>query len=373
MLKSVSITGLCLVLLVSDLSAQVPDTILIPPDPICRECLLEVTGKVSLGEEDGEGFVDMPSAAARSSGSYFIVNRSLDYEIRVFDLSGRFQRVIGRKGQGPGEFQAIWDLAASTGDSLHVIDLSNQRRTVLSPEFEVVRSHSLPARPIHRGYRPLADGGGILHGRMFDSAGKLRLLHRLDADGHVVTSLGNPVSASTEFRVGPESILRTPVVVDDSTLLVGFWADFRLEEVDLGGRQHRVFLLDGRDWRANTPEGVAGSQPAITDMWLDPERRLWLLVRVGDPNWEDAVVVPRPGLGVRGGVEITDWNGYWDSVVEVIDLEAQRVIARERFPQFFLEFFESGELVSFRMTGQNEAIVEVVQIQLQGPPRPGKE
>ncbi len=166
------VPALFLLFIRPDLHTQSLETIVIPPDPVCLECVIQVEGMVSLGEEDGEGFVDFPRAAAVSSEHYFIVNRSLASEIRVFDLEGRFERVIGREGAGPGEYREIWGLQVSKGDSLHVTDLINLRRTVLSPGFEVARSHSLPTRPVLKGCSPLGDGGCMLNGMLFGNTGK---------------------------------------------------------------------------------------------------------------------------------------------------------------------------------------------------------
>jgi hypothetical protein len=350
-----------------DLHAQTVETIVIPPDPVCLECFVQVELVVSLGEEDGEGFLDFPRAAAVSSDHYFIVNSSLASEIRVFDLDGRFERVLGRAGEGPGEYRVILGLNVSKGDSLHVTDMVNLRRTVLSPDLEVARSHRLPTRPVLRGCLPLEDGGCLLNGMVFTNTGKMRLLHRLDVNGKVVRSFSDSVPASIEMRAGPTATVRTPVLMDETTIIAAHLSDFILEEHDLGlGDPRRLFLLTDRDWRSNTPTAPPGTYPGIMDVRVDDQGRLWLLVRVGDPNWEEVVEQRRPGLGRRAPPKVGDLNGYWDSVIEVIDLETRRVLARERLPQYFTQFLESGDLVGFRITQDYGAVVEVYDLQLRG-------
>jgi hypothetical protein len=158
-----------------------------------------------------------------------------------------------------------------------------------------------------------------------------------------------------------------PVLVDDSTLIATHFSDFLFGEFDfLSGRPRRLFLLTDRDWRSNAPTAAGGVNPGIMDARVDTEGRLWLLVRVGDPNWEEVVERRRPGLGRGMPPQIGDKNGYWDSVVEVIDLNSRRVLARERYPQFFVQFLESGELVGFRITEDTQAVVEVFDVQLRG-------
>lgn len=58
-------------------------------------------------------------------------------EIRVFDGSGRYQRTIGRKGEGPGEFSTQIAWAQVFGDTLLVYDASQRRITYLGADGTV--------------------------------------------------------------------------------------------------------------------------------------------------------------------------------------------------------------------------------------------
>ena len=46
------------------------------------------------------------------------------YEVRIFAADRSFVRSIGRRGQGPGEFDAPWRLIRAPGDSIGVVDMS---------------------------------------------------------------------------------------------------------------------------------------------------------------------------------------------------------------------------------------------------------
>lgn len=68
-------------------------------------------------------------------------------EIRLFDSQGRHLRSVGRRGQGPGEFQAISGLFAERGDSLVAYDQVQRRATIVplsGGEVRVVRSQAIP-------------------------------------------------------------------------------------------------------------------------------------------------------------------------------------------------------------------------------------
>lgn len=73
------------------------------------------------------------------------------HRISVFDTLGNLRRVIGRQGQGPGEFEGLFSIAW-VGDHLLTLDIGNARLEVLSPDDERLEqrpaSGSLTASPV---------------------------------------------------------------------------------------------------------------------------------------------------------------------------------------------------------------------------------
>ena len=82
--------------------------------------------------------------------------------IKKFDSSGKFIKIIGRKGQGPGEFNMPFWLAA-TDDRLFVWDMMNMRLCALSLEGEFIKSVTFQiqeGRP--QKLRSLPDGNIVI-------------------------------------------------------------------------------------------------------------------------------------------------------------------------------------------------------------------
>ncbi|MDZ4675656.1 MAG: hypothetical protein SGI84_14495 [Gemmatimonadota bacterium] len=91
----------------------------------------------------GDGPDGMPvllavNGAARV-GTTLVVSDPSAQVIRFFDAEGRQVRMVGRQGNGPGEFQMISWLGACGGDSIYVVDIRQDRVTVLGPEGEFAR------------------------------------------------------------------------------------------------------------------------------------------------------------------------------------------------------------------------------------------
>ncbi len=62
-------------------------------------------------------------------------------EIRVFDSDGRFIRTVGRKGEGPGEFNQVIGMTWGPDDHLWLVDPSNNRLSVVDTTGAFVASH----------------------------------------------------------------------------------------------------------------------------------------------------------------------------------------------------------------------------------------
>lgn len=335
-------------------------------EPTCPGCQIEVTSKTSLGSEEGEGFVDWPSDVSRNGGKYLVVNRSSPYEVRVFSSTGEFLRTFGSAGQGPGEYQEIWDLFSSEGDTLFVIDIAARRVSRLSPELELINTTRLIGRPMKAGFVSLPDGGFVLNAPFPSSDGVVDFLHRVDSTGRRSLSLSTRGEANSE-TLGPEAFLRIPALSKGGDrVFVARREAMSVEEWSVDGTLLRTASMVDRGWETQRPGGSPGYSAGIQHLWADDAGYLWILVRIIDPDWEDAVEGSRAGLGAHSSMRITDHNGYWDSVIEVWDLSRMQMVTQRLFPEFFHGFLESGEVYSFRDAGLSAPLVEVFELRLRG-------
>lgn len=136
--------------------------------------------------------------------------------LRIIVLSpgGEPVRTLGRRGDGPGEYQFIQGLQLLPGDSLLVYDQGHNRVTVLPPALDTVAyTVSLAAAsPLSAPYqlRRLAGEGGYLaaYRRPFTTSGNTRN----DREGKEVLRLLHP-----DGRVRRDSVLVVPA---EETLVV---------------------------------------------------------------------------------------------------------------------------------------------------------
>jgi hypothetical protein len=112
---------------------------------------IEVTEVLSpairVGIVDGDAryrFFKVRGVASLSDGTITVLNGG-EHEVRFYDRAGRFITAVGRKGDGPGEFQFPVGLRR-TGDTLSIVDMVANRLTDIAPGGRVLRTRTVRAR-----------------------------------------------------------------------------------------------------------------------------------------------------------------------------------------------------------------------------------
>lgn len=89
-------------------------------------------------DDPAHELVDVRHALRTDNGSFVVVNGK-PLEVRVYDRSGRFQRLLGRSGGGPGEYQQGVSIHPVRGDSVELLSLGTRRRMLYRLDGELVR------------------------------------------------------------------------------------------------------------------------------------------------------------------------------------------------------------------------------------------
>jgi hypothetical protein len=109
------------------------------------------TGKIRLEQEfvlgddalPGDVFFDNPSTVTCDrEGNIYVVDSGAT-NIKKFDGLGKFLKVFGREGQGPGEFGRLY-FSAFAGDHLVLWDSGNRRLCAFAPDGEFIDSTNIP-------------------------------------------------------------------------------------------------------------------------------------------------------------------------------------------------------------------------------------
>ncbi|HEX6940668.1 MAG TPA: hypothetical protein VF158_14725 [Longimicrobiales bacterium] len=197
--------------------------------------LLDIRGTVT---PDSAAFL-LAVAGVRLSNGVIAVADLYDAAIRFFDPEGRLIRKVGRRGDGPTEFQNVTWLGRCAADSVFVWDASLFRLTVLDLAGRVGRATEIEGNPAMVRCSRGGTFGAFLGPRNVTRFGPERWAYRyamqlwlLDARGDTIRSLG-------EMPIGELRPLGrvTQLALADDRVYVGTADSAYVDVFGLGGRR----------------------------------------------------------------------------------------------------------------------------------------
>jgi hypothetical protein len=256
------------------------------------------------------------------------------HEIAVFDRRGRFIRIVGRQGEGPGEFQAISALVALPDGGIAAFDPTNLRMTYFSPDLTAWAEYRIPVRVSRFGPVRLPDGGWVLPGNMgaldlmgspfvrVDSAGRIQTYYTQDENESETNPFGraDPRRLAFHPRFGVVSIKQF---------------DYHLEFWNEDGTRSGTYApeVDWFEWPpAPSPDPhsfIGEPEDRFYGIQFDEEGRLWSLAQIEGEDWES---------GIENG-QVVDKLRWIDFRIEVLDLESHRVLCAKRVTE---QLFSGG-------------------------------
>ena len=254
-------------------------------------------GNVAVIEVDGEGRVWILESQAQ--------------ELRVFDRDGNHVRTIGRKGQGPGEFNQVNGMAWAPDGHLWVVDPSNNRISVIDTAGSFVESHPTAGGFVIFPWRGGFDDQGFFYTYLPMAGEGFRFgLVKLDAALQPVDTIIPPQSESEgeffELRSGDgwmrAGVPFTPGLEWQRARNGNIWfaltGEYRLGELTQAGDTLRIITrefdrlpvtaadVDGAiaDLEWFTSQGgkidrskFPGTKPAIERFFLDDGGNVWVI------------------------------------------------------------------------------------------------
>ena len=319
--------------------------------PSCAQCRIALERFAVLGDVDGPGMLVQQARVIADSRRRFYVASPVDpSRVVVFDSGGRYVRALGRAGGGHGEFRDV-PLIVPTGDSLVAFDPAARRATVFGPGHEVIRFFALPVAVTSAV--PFPDGGVLVAGEgrsrtysgipmlLLDSAG--RTSHPVGADDETL-DLDNPYGSVRIVGKGPQG-----------TAWSARLNEYLIERWDRSG-QRIMSVRRMADWfqpwtRVAGIPRLVRPQPRITDV-RQIDNHLWVLIQVADANWRAREGKPVPGMKGATVTPDADKELIFDTIVEVIDLSTNRLLASHRLSQHILGFVDDGLVASYAEDAQ---------------------
>lgn len=123
-----------------------PVTAQASPDdnPTCPDCVIRFDLVMTAGSLDGPGAIpEEPGSVARDSRGRLYLAFPQAGEVGLFDSTGRPLPPVGRRGEGPGEYQWPYLIRVGQSDTVMVLDF-NRQLSVVAPSGSFVRRSQVP-------------------------------------------------------------------------------------------------------------------------------------------------------------------------------------------------------------------------------------
>lgn len=351
---------LILVLFAPPLNSQ--RVVRIPSTPTCDGCRIVLEPIARLGSADEPlSLISLARVVSDSEGNYYVAPTFEAGLIARYRRDGRFLGTIGRAGEGPGEFRRINGLVMAAGDTLHVFEgVRHTRLAATSGAY--LGSANLPFPPRGRLYVP---GYGVVIQYMDVGGGPVNQpLHLVNAAGEVVRSFGG------DGKALPPEQSYVSVRAMGAARAGHLWSarinEYRIELWRMDGSPALTVIRDASWFRPWTeqPEGAPFTRrqrPTVTGVREDAAGRLWVTIIVPARDWR-----PRPGPGDSNLLR-TEIADLYNTIIEVIDVENGRLLARSRYDRFIGGLGGSALVHGSRSDGEGNTVIDVWRLRLDSP------
>lgn len=283
-------------------------------------CAIAVKRVARIGEDVDVSIRGIPYTVASDGRNrvYVIEQRNLrpSTPVLVFSPEGKFLRRLGAYpgGLGPGELAQPYAILAGLGDTLRIIEQS--RVITLNGQFQHLRTQSTP-RTIGTPVRVVGFSEGL-----YLATGTERDPRNLQARLHFISTRLSAPSTIDEEKLpdfpGTERVIGP--AADPKTRHA--WV---VQYGHTGTKGYQAFSIDSTSNVSELLQTTASwwmTQTRVIDVREYAGGILAVLVAQPKSDWREVEVNPRTGAG--------RWRRY-ESLLQLIDLRAGRVIGRESF------------------------------------------
>lgn len=336
----------------------------IPDQPSCSTCDVQITPLVRLGHStDPVGFGTTVSVAANSRGEFAVSSPAFAGEIEIYAPDGQWERAIGRRGHGPGEFVRSVLLHYDADDSLFAIERSGTRLTVFAPDYTLARTAPLDGAVLDFCIEP---SGRVFTVGLVTADNRASLAQEYSGTGELLAAFDTMPLPS----VDPSTTLTIAACDRTGARWAGSPFTYHLEKWEAADESPRRFAAT-RDWLSVARIARRTSRPSapvakmsraqmseqkpislLDGLAVDPAGRLWVFSTVADEHWKDTHANP---------LEPSDAST--DTMLEIVNGSTGALITTHRFDQALWPL-GTGRAYSLAETDSGDRQIQIWSISL---------
>ena len=217
------------------------------PQGTPTKLVFEEVYTVGGGDSPDASFVSASALDVLPDGTVYVVDTK-DSRVKVFDAEGRFLRVFGRQGQGPGEMNQPTGILVTPDKEILVEDILNRRLAIFALDG-TFRRHISTAKALGLSGIQM-DGRGLIVARSMGLAegGKMALeVKTYDAEFNPKVRLGSfEMQITAQTKVNPFSAMNLLYALGREGLL--YLGSAKAYEIRIVSAEGRLLKTIGRDY-----------------------------------------------------------------------------------------------------------------------------
>ena len=218
-----------------------------PPQGAPTKLVFEEVYTVGGGDSPDASFVSASALDVLPDGTVYVVDTK-DSRVKVFDAEGRFLRVFGRQGQGPGEMNQPTGILVTPDKEVLVEDILNRRLAIFALDG-TFRRHISTAKALGLSGIQM-DGRGLIVARSMGLAegGKMALeVKTYDAEFNPKVRLGSfEMQITAQTKVNPFSAMNLLYALGREGLI--YLGSAKAYEIRIVSAEGRLLKTIGRDY-----------------------------------------------------------------------------------------------------------------------------
>lgn len=272
-------------------------------------------------EETGQAMTVLPIVSVGTPGE-FLLAEPREGQVNVYDTAGDLLRVVGRRGEGPGEFLAPVSARKTLNEGIVVADVMLSRLTFLPPggsgEPEVVAS----PLPLVLGVQDLGGSRYLLSGQLM-SERQPRLLHIWDRETGEIERSFLSIGVPEESRPYAASYTSVAAILEGDTIWAVWALSDTLYKFDRDGGVHERFPLS-----LPRPMGVLpGAEAGVI---TNPRARQTAAESLTQVN--SVFLLGVEALVVQS-MQARGFDAVWDLII--VDRQGARLWGAARMPRLY--------------------------------------
>ncbi|WP_434480469.1 6-bladed beta-propeller [Gemmatimonas sp.] len=330
--------------------------------PVCLSCLsLDRVLKVD-GDASPEAMDETSNVAIDSLGRLWVGQRNA---VSVFSEKGAFIGSVGKRGSGPGEFQANGPMFTDARGHVHIFDQVLFRESVFDEKLALL-SERLHAPGAIQDVASLVGSDSVLVNAEFADETRVGL------PLHILTSRGFTRSFGADgdvIRAASGHLLRQVATSQDGYVFAAHRYTHEISVFAPSGTAIRTYQF-AHSWRPPVG-GVPSTLTLKSDLWgfvqdvqYDPLGLLVVLSWDPKSNWRDLVEERRDPDGRPYLQEKSDAVSLYKSRISVIDLNRQKVVSTVQVGTALWGLLGASKVYGFEYSALGEPQLAVFSLSL---------